>query len=99
MKCTNKEQDIKEDIEILNELLNSDKLHRKYRNALTEIIEEVNKQTCTYKQTDIDYNSWSCNKCKCEWCMEDGTPKDNNLNYCPECGTRIKEFIEYTEED
>ena len=34
MNCTNKQQDIKEDIEILNELLDSDRLHRKYRNAL-----------------------------------------------------------------
>lgn len=97
MKCTNKEQDIKEDIIVLKELM--PKLHRSYRNALTEIIEEVNEETCTYKQTDIDYNSWSCSKCKCDWCLEDGTPKDNNLNYCPECGARITKFYEYTRED
>ena len=96
MKC-NIEQNIQEDIEILKDLM--PKLHRSYQNALTEILEVVNKNTCTYKQTEVDYNSWSCSNCKCEWCMEDGTPKDNNLNYCPECGARITEFYEYTEED
>ena len=37
------------------------------------------------------------NKFSCK--MEDGKPKDNNLNYCPECGERIKDFIEYNTEE
>ena len=92
------EELIQEDIEILNHEL-MPKLHRKYRNALTEIIEEVNKNTCVYEQTDIDWSAWTCSNCKCDWCLEDGTPKDNNLNYCPECGARIKDFIEYNTEE
>lgn len=91
------EENIKEDINILNEIM--PRLHRKYRNALTEIIEEVNRNTCTYKQVDFDYNSWECSKCKCEWCFDDGNPKDNNTNYCPECGARIVSFSEITEEE
>ena len=87
------EENIKEDIKILNELLDNNRLHRKYRNALTEIIEEVNRNTCTYKRTEIDYNLWSCSKCKTEWYLEEDTP-----NYCPECGARITDFIEVEEE-
>lgn len=93
------EENIKEDIKVLNELLKSNKLHRTYSNALKEIIDEANRNICTYKQTEIDYNSWECSKCKCDWCMEEGTPQDNNLNYCPECGARIVNFIEYQEEE
>lgn len=91
------EEDIKEDIKIIKELM--PKLHRRYRNALIEIIQEVNKNTCTYKQTEIDYNSWRCSNCKCEWCFDEGNPKDNNTNFCPECGARIENFIELKEED
>lgn len=96
------EENIKEDIKILNELLDNEivpRLHRKYRNALTEIIQEVNRNTCTYTQTDSDYNSWECSKCKCEWCLEEGNPKDNDTNYCPECGARIEKFVECEEEE
>lgn len=93
------EEDIKEDIIILNELLDNARLHRKYRNALIEIIKEVNKNTCTYKQTEIDYNSWECSNCKCEWCLNEGNPKENNVNYCPECGARVENFIEFKDEE
>lgn len=93
------EENIKEDVEILNKLLDNDRLHRKYRNPLIEIMNEVNKRTCTYKQLNDDYNTWECSNCKCDWCIEDGTPKDNNMNYCPECGARIKKIIEHIEEE
>lgn len=92
------EENIKEDIKILNKLLDNEsvpRLHRRYRNALEEIMQEVNRNTCTYKQTEIDYNAWQCSKCKCEWCFECETPKENNMNYCPECGARIENIIEY----
>lgn len=92
-----KENYIQEDINALNEIMS--KLHRKYRNALEEIIEEVTRDTCTYEQIEEDYNVWHCNKCKCDWCLEEGTPKDNNMNYCPECGARIKEIIEIREDE
>ncbi len=96
------EENIKEDIEILNKLLDNDvvpRLHRKYRNALIEIMNEVNRKTCTYIQQNDDYNTWECSQCKCDWCIEEGTPKDNNMNYCPECGARIKNIVEYKEEN
>lgn len=92
-----KESDIEEDIKILEELLDNEivpRLHRKYRNALIEIIKEVKRNTCTYEQTDTDYNSWQCSNCKCEWCFDEETPEDNNTYYCPECGARIEKWKE-----
>lgn len=65
--------------------------------TILNFINKLKRNTCTYEQTDIDYNSWTCSKCKCDWCLDEGNPKDNNLNYCPECGARIENFIEYEE--
>lgn len=46
---------MEENIEIIKEIM--PKLHRKYRNAVEEIIEEVNKKECIMcQQDDIDSN-------------------------------------------
>ena len=97
-----KEKDIQEDVDVLNELLDDEivpRLHRKYRNALEEIMEEVNKDTCVYEQIEEDENLWRCNKCECIWCLEEGSPEKNNMNYCPECGSRITKNIEFEEDE
>lgn len=59
---------------------------------------EENENICTYKQIEEDYNIWSCSNCECAWRIEEGTPANNNVNYCPECGARIKEIIELRED-
>lgn len=40
---------------------------------------------------DIYYKCPICKEC---FMPEDGTPKDNSMNYCPNCGQRL----DYTEE-
>lgn len=35
---------------------------------------------------DIHYQ---CDQCGNEFILIDGTPKDNNYNYCPNCGSRM----------
>ena len=32
------------------------------------------------------WNIWECSACREEFCVEDGTPEDNEYNYCPNCG-------------
>ena len=32
------------------------------------------------------WNIWECSVCLEEFCVEEGTPKDNEYNYCPNCG-------------
>ena len=41
-----------------------------------------------------DYGGWGdthyrCSVCGEEWYLEDGTPKQNNMNFCPRCGARM----------
>ena len=34
---------------------------------------------------------WSCPSCENTICLMDGTPQDNNYNYCPACGQALAE--------
>lgn len=36
---------------------------------------------------------YDCTACGCSWTTVDGTPWENNMRYCPECGAKMK----YTE--
>jgi DNA-directed RNA polymerase subunit RPC12/RpoP len=43
-----------------------------------------------------DYSGWGdthyrCSVCGEEWYLEDGTPKQNNMNFCPKCGADMRE--------
>lgn len=93
---------MEENIEIIKEIM--PRLHRKYRNAVEEMIEEVNKKECIMcQQDDIDSNIWMCSKCKDDfyWGDDADSVKNSNLKYCPFCGAKIKEFsfIEMDEEE
>jgi DNA-directed RNA polymerase subunit RPC12/RpoP len=32
---------------------------------------------------------YRCSACGCEWFLEDGSPTENGMNYCPRCGARM----------
>lgn len=41
-----------------------------------------------------EYGGWGdthyrCSVCGEEWYLEDGTPQQNNMNFCPRCGARM----------
>lgn len=41
-----------------------------------------------------EYGGWGdthyrCSACGEEWYLEDGTPQQNNMNFCPMCGARM----------
>lgn len=47
-----------------------------------------------YWEEVTDYGGWGdthyrCSVCGDEWYLEDGNPKDNNMNFCPRCGARM----------
>ena len=37
------------------------------------------------------WNIWECSECHEEFCIEDGTPSDNEYKYCPNCGAEMEE--------
>lgn len=38
---------------------------------------------------NTDANVWQCTTCGEEWMLNDGNPSDNNMLFCPRCGSRM----------
>ena len=38
----------------------------------------------------FDCDTWQCSECKDVFILLEGTPKDNNYNYCPNCGAKME---------
>lgn len=38
---------------------------------------------------DYEENTWQCSECGELFYLEDGTPKENEYHYCPNCGARM----------
>ncbi len=49
----------------------------------------------TYDEYD---EAWECQNCKIYWQLNDGTPQENGVKFCPGCGQEISEFITAEEE-
>lgn len=64
---------------------------------------EEKKECYLSQQDDECSNIWSCTNCKFDffWGESPEDIKNSELNYCPKCGKKIKEFvfIENEEED
>jgi NAD-dependent SIR2 family protein deacetylase len=56
-------------------------------------------KTCTYTLVDEDSNTWECSECRHWWTLNNGSPEDNNMKFCPRCGAEIiRSRIETVEE-
>lgn len=44
--------------------------------------------TCLWSRADDDTSLWETT-CKQTWALYEGTPKENNMNYCPFCGKKL----------
>ena len=54
------------------------------------------KQKHGHWKTVSDYyddEHWQCSACGCEWYLEAGSPTENNMHYCPECGAKMDEEV------
>ena len=73
-----------------------------YNTAMAEMLEFIKQTPSTdlqpvkhgYWEEVIDYGGWGdthyrCSVCGEEWYLEDGKPKDNEMNFCPRCGARM----------
>lgn len=38
-----------------------------------------------------------CSECGCPWTLIDGTPYDNGMNYCPNCGKKMDDNCDPTD--
>ena len=44
---------------------------------------------CEWTLIDAEFNAYDTS-CGNPWCLEEGTPEDNKMIYCPACGRKIK---------
>ena len=45
-----------------------------------------------WEETDDGWDGtyYVCSECGCPWTLIDGTPKDNGMNFCPNCGADMR---------
>ena len=60
-----------------------------------ERVEEMWRGEWQYHPEDYDELTWTCSRCGEPWTLIDGTPDDNNMNFCHVCGAaRTYEAVE-----
>lgn len=42
---------------------------------------------------ESDHGSYVCSLCGEDWLLNDGTPEENHMNYCPRCGARMGDAL------
>lgn len=51
-----------------------------------------------WKKLSDEYgDTYECSECGLMWCLDDGTPQENEMYYCPKCGSKMADFIESTD--
>lgn len=81
---------------------NTDLIVNGQRHALINVLEDILTVKAAdvqpvkrgYWEELTDYGGWGdthyrCSVCGEEWYLEDGTPQQNNMNFCPKCGARM----------
>ena len=56
------------------------------RPVIREQVEKVWRGEWQYHPEDYDELTWTCSRCGEVWTLIDGTPDDNNMDFCPACG-------------
>ena len=50
----------------------------------------VRAPECVWSHADDDTDLWE-GSCGIAWSLTDGTPKDNEMAFCPRCGGHLKQ--------
>ena len=43
-----------------------------------------------YKPNEYDDSTYECSQCEEPWTLIDGTPEENNMKFCPNCGADMR---------
>ena len=76
-------------------LIESKQLEASVDKFIAENLHSANaRMSCTFKQVDFyngdGSNTWECSNCKKVWQFDEGSPMENNYNFCPHCGEKIR---------
>ena len=48
----------------------------------------MENEICEWHLDDEEMNAWE-SACGLVWCLNEGTPKENEMAYCPKCGRHL----------
>ena len=68
----------------------SDRYKEMCRMSIQALEKQMPKNWIAVYMGDGDF-AWKCPSCKDMFVLIDGTPQDNNYNYCPNCGQAMAE--------
>ena len=57
---------------------------------ISNLEKEKKEEACNWHQEDYESSYWSSD-CGIQFVLDDGTPKENNMNYCCKCGKKLVE--------
>lgn len=70
----------------------SDEYKEMCRMSINALEKQIQKNWIAEYMGDGDF-AWKCPICKDMFMLLDGTPQDNNYNYCPNCGQSMAEQL------
>lgn len=50
----------------------------------------IDRPTCKNVADPYDGTYFECSRCGDKWELTCGSPADNHLNYCPDCGAKVE---------
>lgn len=50
----------------------------------------IDRPTCKNVADPCDGSYFECSRCGEKWELTCGSPADNHLNYCPDCGAKVE---------
>ena len=50
----------------------------------------IDRPTCKNVADPYDGSYFECSRCGEKWELTCGSPADNHLNYCPDCGAKVE---------
>lgn len=68
------------------------------QNELEKIAVEPKRGEFTLAFTEEE-NVWKCSVCDKYWLLNDGTPFDNEMNFCPRCGADMRKKVKCWEDE
>ena len=59
------------------------------RFILNRLADLIDRPTCKNVADPYDGSHFECSRCGEKWELTCGSPADNHLNYCPDCGAEV----------
>ena len=61
-----------------------------YMDGKNEAEQALEPKRGEWHEWDDGDNTWSCSVCGEPWVLIDGTPKENGMKFCPNCGAKME---------